>query len=63
MQFKGKNMLHYSRGVKRQKGFTTGAEFYVHNGISFIFEIVHHGLVVVMPEIQISDSGSIPRRE
>ena len=63
VQFKGKNMFHYSRGVKRQQGFTTGAEFYVHNGISFIFKIVPHGLVAIMPEIQISDSGSIPRWE
>ena len=63
MQFKGKNMLHYSRGVKRQQGFTTGAVFYVYNVISFLYEMVHHGLVVIMPEIQISDSGSMPRWE
>ena len=63
VQFKGKNMLHYSRGVKRQQGFTTGAAFYVYNVISFIFEMVHHGLVVIMPEIQISDSGLIPSWE
>ena len=39
----GKNMLHYSRGVKRHQSFTTGAAFYVYNVISFIFEMVHHG--------------------
>ena len=59
----GKNMLHYSRGVKRQLGFTTGAAFYVYNVISFTLEMAHHDLVVIMPEIQISDSGSIPRWE
>ena len=63
MQFKGKNMLHYSRGVKRQPGFTTGAAFYVYNVISFNFEMVHHDLVVIMPESLISDSSSIPRCE
>ena len=63
MQFKGKNMLHYSRGVKRQQGFTTGAAFYVYNVISFTLEMVHHGLVVIISEFQISDSGSIPRGE
>ena len=63
MQLNGKNMLHYSRGVKRQQGFTTGAAFYVHNVISFTLEMVHHGLVVIMPEIQISDSGSVLRWE
>ena len=56
-------MLHYSRGVKRQLGFTTGAAFYVYNVISFTLEMAHHDLVVIMPEIQISDSGSIPRWE
>ena len=61
MHFEGKNMLHYSRGVKRQKGFTTGAAFYVYNVISFIFEMIHHGLVVIIPEIEVSNSGSIPR--
>ena len=59
----GKNMLHYSRGVKRQQGFTTGAAFYVYNVISFTLEMVHHGLVVIISEFQISDSGSIPRGE
>ena len=54
-------MLHYSRGVKRQQGFTTGAVFYVYNVISFNFEMVHHGLVVMMPEFLISDSRTIPR--
>ena len=43
VQFKGKNMLHYSRGVKRQQGFTTGDAFYVYNVISLIFEMVHRG--------------------
>ena len=38
----GKNILHYSRGVKQQQGFTTGAAFYVYV-ISFIFKMVHHG--------------------
>ena len=61
MQFKGKNMLHYSRGVKRQQDFTTGAAFYVYNVISFIFEMVYDSLVVIMPEIQISDLRPIPR--
>ena len=62
MQFSKKNMLHYSRGVKRQQDFTTGAAFYVYNVISFIFEMmIHHGLVVIIPEVQISNSGSIPR--
>ena len=59
MQFKGENMLHYSRGVKRQQDFTTGAAFYVYNIISFIYKMVHHDLVVIMPEILISDSRSI----
>ena len=63
MQFKGKNMLHYSRGVKRQQGFTTGAAFYVYNVISFIFEMVYDSLVVIMPEIQIGDLRPIPRWE
>ena len=48
VQFKGKNMLPYSRGVKRQQGFTTGAAFYVYNVLSFNFEMVHHVLVVIM---------------
>ena len=43
-------MLHYS----------SGAAFYVYTVISFIFEMFYHGLVVIMPGIQISDSGSIP---
>ena len=43
VQFKGKNMLHYSRGVKRQQDFTTGDAFYVYNVISLIFEMVHRG--------------------
>ena len=59
----GKNMLHYSRGVKRQQGFTTGAAIYVYNVISFTLEMVHGGVAVIMSEIQISDSGSIPRGE
>ena len=58
-----KNMLHYSRGVKQQQGLTTGAAFYVYNVISFLYEMVYHGLVVIMSEIQISDSGSMPRWE
>ena len=67
MQFKGKNMLHYSRGVKRQQGFTTGAAFYVYDVISLIFEMFHHGhgfhgLVVIMPEIQISDRSVVRGR-
>ena len=60
---KGKNLLHYSRGVKSQQGFTTRAAFYVYNVISFNFKMVHHGLVVIMPEILISDSILIPRWE
>ena len=56
-------MLHYSRGVKRQQDFTTGAAFYVYNVISFIFEMVYDSLVVIMPEIQISDLRPIPRWE
>ena len=63
MQLKKKNMLHYSRGVKRQQDFTTGAAFYVYNVISFIFEMVYDSLVVIMPEIQISDLRPIPRWE
>ena len=51
----------YGRGVKRQQGFTTGAAFYDYNVISFNLEMVHHGLVVIMSEILISDSRSIPR--
>ena len=50
-------------GVKRRQGFTKGAAFYVYNVISFTFEMLHDGLVVIMPEILISDSRSIPRRE
>ena len=56
-------MLHYSREVKRQQCFTTGAVFYVYNVISFNFEMVHHGLVVMMPEFLISDSTTITRWE
>ena len=63
MQLKKKNMLHYSRGVKRQQDFTTGAAFYVYNVISFIFEMVYDSLVVIMPEIQIGDLRPIPRWE
>ena len=63
MQLKKKNMLHYSRGVKRQQDFTTGAAFYVYNVISFIFEMVYDSLVVIIPEIQISDLRPIPRWE
>ena len=66
------NMLHYSRGVKRQQGFTTGAAFYVYNVISFIFEMVHHGHGSSSSrryharnpgQRQISGSKSIPRWE
>ena len=57
----GKKYAGLLQGVKRQQGFTTGAEFYVYNVISFIFEMVHHGLVVIMSEIQINDSKSILR--
>ena len=56
-------MLHYFRGVKRQQGSTTGAALYVYNILSFTIEMVHHGLVVVMPQFRISDSKSIPRWE
>ena len=56
-------MLHYSRGVKRQQGFTTGDTFYVYNVRSFNFRMVHHDLLVIMPEILINDLGSIPRWE
>ena len=63
VHFKGKNMLHYSRRVKRQQGFTTGAAFYVYNAISFMFEMVHQGLAIIMTEIQVSDSRSVPRWE
>ena len=54
VQFKGKYMLHYSRGVKQQQGFTTGAAFFVYNVRSFTFEMLHDGLVVIMPEILIN---------
>ena len=63
VQLKGKNMLHYSKGVKQRQGFTTGAAFCVYNNISFNFEMVHHGLAVIMQEILISDLKSIPRWE
>ena len=63
VQFKGKNMLYYSRGVKRRQSFTTGAAFYFYNNISFNFEMVRHGLVVIMQEFLISDSKLIPRWE
>ena len=61
MQFKGKYEWHHSRGVKGQQGFTTGATFYVYNVTSFNFEIVHHGLVVIMPEVLTSESRLISR--
>ena len=63
MQFKGKCESHYSRGVKGQQGFTTGAAFYVYNVISFNFEMVHHGLVATMPEVLISEWRLISRRK
>ena len=56
-------MLRYSLGKKRQQGFTIGTAFYVYNVIRFNFEMVHHGLVVIMPEFLISDSRTIPRWE
>ena len=56
-------MLHDYRVVKRQQGFTTKTAFYVYNVISFNFEMVHHGLVVMMPEFLISDSTTITRWE
>ena len=34
VESKAKITLHYSRGVKRQQGFTAGVEFYVQNVIS-----------------------------
>ena len=43
MQINGKNMLHYSSGVKQQQGFTAGAAFYVYNVISLIFAMVRQG--------------------
>ena len=52
MEFKGKNMFLYSRGVKRQQGFTTGVAFYVYNVIVFNFEMDYNGLVVIMSELQ-----------
>ena len=62
MEFKGKNMFLYSRGVKRQQGFTTGVAFYVYNVIVFKldynglvvnnFEMDYNGLVVIMSELQ-----------
>ena len=51
------------QAMKRQQGFTTGTTFYVYNVISFNFEMVHHGLVVIMPELLINDSRTIPRWE
>ena len=61
MHFKGKNMLHYSLGKKRQQGFTIGTVFYVYNVIRFNFEVVHHSLVVIMTGF--SDSRTILRWE
>ena len=59
---RGKICWIYCKGVKRQQGFTTGAAFYVYNVISFNLKMVHHdGLVVIISEILISDSRSIPR--
>ena len=46
VEFKGKNMFLYSRGVKRQQGSTTGVAFYVYNVIVFNFEMDYNGLVV-----------------
>ena len=56
-------MLHDYRVVKRQQGFTTKTAFYVYNVISFNFEMVHHGLVVIIPELLIINSRTIPRWE
>ena len=56
-------MLHDYRVVKRQQGFTTKTAFYVYNVISFNFEMVHHGLVVIIPELLIINSRTTPRWE
>ena len=52
LEFKGNNMSYYSRGVKRQQGFTTGVAFYVYNVIVFNFKMDYNGLVVIMSEFQ-----------
>ena len=50
MQFKGKYMLHYSRGVKRQQSFTTGAAFYVYN-----VKLLNHLEIHEMVHVRVSE--------
>ena len=63
MEFKSKNLLHYSRGVKRQQGFTTGVAFYVYNVIVFNFKMNYNGLVVIMSEFQSVTRDRFPGRK
>ena len=62
MEFKGHFMLHYSRGVKRQQGFTTGVEFYPYNILGLSPRMDHNGVVVNTPETQFNGLRLLPGR-
>ena len=60
-------MLHYSRGVKRQQGFTQELHFmFIMLQVSFLrwftMVMVLHDLVIIMPEIQVSDRSVVQGR-
>ena len=63
MEFKGKIMLYYSSGVKRQQGFTTGVGFYVYDVVCYSTGLDHSCVLVNKPGSQSSGSRSFSRWE
>ena len=59
VEFKGKIMFHYPRGVKRQQGFTTAVGFYVYV-MGQPIGIGPNGVVVDQPEFQSSGQSFFP---
>ena len=59
-EFKGKIMLHYFRGVKRQQDFTAGVGFNVYNVIGLTTEADLNGVVVNEPESNSNNPRSLP---
>ena len=60
VEFKGKIMLHYFRGVKRQQDFTAGVGFNVYNVIGLTTEADLNGVVVNEPESNSNNPRSLP---
>ena len=62
VEFKGKNMLHYCRGVKWQQGFTAEIEVYLFNILDSLQGIYLGGLTVRKASYQLCSPRSFPGR-